>query len=566
VERRKQVGVAAVLVGLVALAYREATALPFVSFDDPEYVLENPFVRHGLDWKGIAAAMVSGHAANWHPVTWITHMVDVSAFGLDPTGPHVVNVVLHAANAVLLFALLVRLTGATWRSALVAALFALHPLRVESVAWISERKDVLSTFFWLATTHAWVAWVRNPRLVRYAGVLALFALGLASKQMLVTLPFTLLLLDFWPLKRFGWPGERERSLAELVREKAPLFALAVVAAAVTFLVQSGAGATRPLSGIPLPFRIANAVDAVYQYLFRIAWPSSLAVFYPYPEAARPPWWIAAQVAGILAVTALAWRRRAANPALLVGWLWFLGTLVPVLGLVQVGNQAFADRYTYVPSIGIFLALAWSIPVGWATSGRRRLAVAAVAILVLGTLVFLTSRQVETWKSDASLFGHALRVSDRNWVAETMVGHQMELAGDVQGALERYRRAIAIRSDAPQALNNLGNLLVTLGRPAEGIPYLREAVRVWPGYVGALSNLGAALAEAGALQEGTTYLREAVRRAPEHLAARYNLAQALVQAGDLEGAAAELEWVTRLAPDDRAARVQLAQIREALRRR
>ena len=371
--------VAAVLVLVTAVVFGRALGLPFVSIDDPEYVTANPALRDGLHVATVRWALTTGHAANWHPLTWLSHALDVELFGLAPAGPHAVNVALHCASALLLLLLLRRLTGSLWRSALAAGLFALHPLRVESVAWVSERKDVLSTALWLGTMLAWAGHVRAPSRRRLALAIGLYALGLMAKPMLVTLPFALLLLDAWPLRRL--PARQPARDRDLVLEKWPLFALSAAASVVTFLVQRGVGAVRPLSAIPLAERLANGALAVWAYLGKWLWPVGLAVFYPLPERPVGLVPVAAALAGIALVSAAAWRWRARAPHLLVGWLWYLGTLVPVIGLVQVGHQAMADRYTYVPSIGLALAVVWSLPDVGALGRRGRLALGAGASIV-----------------------------------------------------------------------------------------------------------------------------------------------------------------------------------------
>jgi protein O-mannosyl-transferase len=559
----QRLAIAAGLAAVAALAFHAVPGLPFIHFDDPEYVTGNPFLRGGLSREAVAWALTSSHAANWHPLTWVSHLVDVSLFGMDPRGHHAVNLLLHCANVALLFLLLERMTGDAGRSALAAALFALHPLRVESVAWVSERKDVLSAFFWIATTLAWVGWTRRRTAARYALVLLLFALGLASKQMLVTLPFTLLLLDAWPLRRIDAVRPTVRDLVPLVVEKLPLLALSATASVVTFLVQSGRGATRPMDRYPFPERLENAAASVWVYLADNVWPASLSVFYPHPEGPVSLPRLAGLLASLAAVTALAWVARRRAPWVTVGWLWFLGTLVPVLGLIQVGNQARADRYTYVPSIGLALIVAWSIPRLQAAWARRTVwAVAAALVALLGVL---TVRQVEFWASDRVLFEHADAVTRRNWLAETVLGMDLERRGDVAGAAARYQRALQIHPQSPQALNNLGSILVGAGARDRGIALLQEAVRLWPGYTAAVANLGSALAESGRLAEGLGHLRTAAIQAPDDPAIRYNLGLALEEAGRPEEALVEYEAVIRLVPGDGQARASASRIRSKLGR-
>ena len=537
-----RLGIALALVLATTFALRGVLDLPFIQFDDPEYVTQNASVRNGLSWTGLGWALTAVHAANWHPVTWLSHMADVSVYGMAPTGHHATSLALHCVNVLLLFILLVKMTDAPWRSGLAAALFALHPLRVESVAWVSERKDVLSGFFWLTTTLAYVRWTRLRTWKAQVPVLTLFVLGLASKQMLVTLPFTLLLLDAWPLGRLDLSRPNPREIWSRVREKLPLFGLSAAAALTVYLVQAGAGAAKPVAQYSMLQRVENAGTSILAYLADTVMPTALAVFYPHPELPPSALTIAACFSLLVAVTGAAWWARRRFSFFIVGWLWFLGTLVPVLGFVQVGFQARADRYTYIPSIGLAMIVAWAVP---AVKKRSAWLVGLVAATVLGTLAFLTARQVGYWTSDRALFEHALRVTDRNWLAETAIGADKERNGDLAGAAAHYQRALTIRPQAPQALNNLGNLLVGAGSKDQGIALLREAVRQWPGYPAALSNLGSALAESGRLEEGIGYLELAARAVPEDPSMRFNLGLALLQAGRLRDALREFEAVTRL---------------------
>jgi len=554
---RTRIAISAGLVALCAATFLAVPSLPFLSFDDPEYLTANPHLAGGLGADTVAWALTTGHAANWHPVTWLSHALDVSLFGLWPPGHHAVNLALHALGALLLFLAVARLTGSTWRSALVAALFALHPLRVESVAWVSERKDLLGGLFWFATMLAYERWARRPSPARYAAVTALFALGLASKPMLVTLPFALLLLDAWPLGRLDLAHPSPRALWPLVREKLPLLALSAAASAITLAAQSSWGSTRPLAGIPLADRLANAVVAVVLYLVKTLWPSSLAVFYPYPVGGHGALRVAAAGATIAALTAGALLLRRRFPSLAVGWLWFLGTLVPVLGIVQVGNQAMADRYTYVPGVGLALAVAFALP-----DAKRSRATAAAAAAAIAALAVATAVQVSRWSSERELFEHAARVTEGNWLAATVIGMDLERRGDRAGAIARYREAVGWNPRAPEALNNLGNALTAEGRLDEGIGYLREAVRAWPGHLSALSNLGAALAEAGRAAEAVPYLAQAAARAPDHAGIRYNHGLALLDAGRPAEAVTELEAAVRLSPGDPQARAWLERARAA----
>jgi tetratricopeptide (TPR) repeat protein len=487
-------------------------------------------------------------------------MMDVSLFGVSPLGHHAMNLLLHCANAFLLFMLFSRLTGAVWRSAFLAVLFAIHPLRVESVAWVSERKDVLSTFFWLTTMLAYGAYLRRPNWRKYGLLLGLFGLGLASKPMLVTLPFTLLLLDVWPLKRIGLHQLFGRDGWPFICEKLPLFAFSAASGLITLFAQQGGGAIKLIEEISLSMRLSNALTAVISYLYKTIWPTSLSIFYPYPESSLPGPMLLMMLFSLIAATLLALWARRKYPYVTVGWLWFLGTLVPVVGLVQVGNQAMADRYTYIPGIGLALIIAWAIPTLSTRHPIRAGVVTCAAAAWICLLSMLTVRQIGYWKSELQLFEHALAVTERNWFVECVIGAKLEQQGRLAEAIAKYRRSIEIRPQALEAHNNLGNALLKQGKRDEGIAHLREAVRLWPGYVSALSNLGVALCEAGQIEQGLLYLRQAVRQAPDYVPAHYNLGLALLSVGHWDEARGQFEEVLRLVPNDVEARIQLERLR------
>lgn len=416
----RAVAAATALVAATLGAYRGVAGNDFVVYDDDQYVTANPALRDGLTAPAIRWAFVTDHAANWHPLTWLSHLLDVQLFGFAPRGHHLMSLALHVAATVLLFLLLRRLTGNALPSLATAALFGLHPAHVESVAWVAERKDVLSTLLGLFAIAAYAGWVRRPSWRRYAALVGLFALGLLAKPMLVTLPFVLLLLDLWPLRRWSWK-ESLAGLVPRVREKLPLFALAAASCSVTFLVQRGGGAVQSADRYPLAIRCQNAAVAYVDYLRQLAWPSDLAVFYPHPGVALSPLRALASLALLLLLTAGAWRLRRSQPAVLVGWLWFLGTLLPVIGLVQVGWQARADRYTYLPSIGLFVALAWGAG-ALATTPERRTALAAATGAALAACCFVTQAQVGYWRDSETLFLRALAVTRENFLAENNLGH------------------------------------------------------------------------------------------------------------------------------------------------
>jgi Tfp pilus assembly protein PilF len=552
--------IAAGLILLTVAVFWPVLNLPFINVDDPEYITQNVHVLNGLNIRSFVWSLGTTHAANWHPVTWFSHMMDVTLFGIGPRGHHAMNLLIHCGNAVLLFMVFSSFTGAIWRSAFLAALFAIHPLRVESVAWVSERKDVLSTFFWVAGILAYGAYVRRPDWRRYGLLLALFVLGLASKPMLVTFPFTLLLIDVWPLKRIHLEGLSLHACWPFVREKLPLFAFSAASSLITFFAQRAGGAMKAMEEISLGARLTNAVTAVVSYVHKTVWPTSLAIFYPFPESPVSNPKVLAMLLALIVATVLTIRVRRSHSFVAVGWLWFLGTLVPVIGLIQVGNQSMADRYTYVPGIGLALIIAWAIP---ALSARQPIRVGAVACAAAAGICLLstaTVRQIGYWSNELQLFEHALAVTERNWLAEYVIGTKLEQQGQIDAAIAKYRRALEIRPQAPEARNNLGNALIKQGKREEGIAHLREAVRLWPGYVSALSNLGAALCEGDQVEQGLLYLRQAVRQAPDDIPARYNLGLALLSLNRWEEARRHFEEVLRLAPNDVEARMQLERLR------
>lgn len=581
-----------VALGLVALnisVYASVWRSEFVRFDDPDYVTQNPHVTAGLTWQGFKWALTTGHAANWHPLTWLSHMLDVQLFGMNAGAHHAVNLVLHVLNTLLLFDVLRRMTGATWRSALVAALFAIHPLHVESVAWVSERKDVLSTFFWMLTLLAYGAYVRKSGARRFALVLLLFALGLLAKPMVVTLPFVLLLLDVWPLRRIAlWAdGRRMMSAADrstamrLVREKLPLFGLAVASSIATVIVQRRGGAVGNLAAYPVPVRLENALVSYVAYIGKMVWPARLSAFYPYRESLSA--W-AAGTAFLLIVTTIGVVRGARrHPYLLVGWLWYLGTLTPVIGIIQVGLQSMADRYTYIPLVGLFIVVAWGAVDLAERWPRQRAVVPAVAALVLAACAVTARTQVATWRDSLSLWQHAVDVTTNNAYGQYNLGVVLVQAGRLDEGIARFREALRIdpnysdvhidlgnalngrgaaddalaefatvvrlRPDYAEAHNAYGNLLRSRGRNADAIAQYREALRLDPSLASAHNELGNALTTDGRFADAMAEYAEAVRLAPGFAEAHNNVGAAFARAGKPEEAIAEFLEALRLKPGD-----------------
>ena len=541
------------LATLTAILYWPAHRFSFVNYDDPVYLTQNAPVQAGLTWEGVSWAFTAGHASNWHPLTWLSHMADVQLFGPAAAGSHhLVNVLFHAANSVLLFLVLLRMTGERLPSLLVATLFAWHPLHVESVAWISERKDVLSTLFWLLTLWFYADYVQrrlsdpvSRRANRaYLAALMCFALGLLSKPMLVTLPFVLLLLDVWPLKRvslqLGTLGDWRR----LVREKIAFFALAAISCAVTFLVQRQSGAVASLDYISLSQRITNALAAYVVYLRKTVWPGDLAVFYPH--SGDSPWGLVVLSVAILSLMtgAALWQSRR-QPWLAVGWFWYVGTLIPVIGLVQVGNQAYADRYTYVPLIGIFIALAWGLTT-WASGSRQRRVGLSLALLTaLAALGLATRQQLQQWESSETLFRHALAVTDNNYVAHHGLAYQLAATGRADEAQYHYEQALAILPRYYEARLNLGMLLLSKGALDQAAEHLRLALQLNSDSVEGHYNYGVVLGTQGKDEAAIVEFKKTAELQPDHLNAHYNLGLALAKLGRIQEAEQHYRQAIRL---------------------
>ena len=539
ITRHRGLLIGLLLVAASLAAYGQVRHHGFTNFDDNQYVWQNRYVQHGFSLESLAWAFTALHADNWHPLTWLSHMLDYELFGLHAGGHHVSSLLLHLANMLLLLFVLKRMTGAFWQSAFVAALFGLHPLHVESVAWVSERKDVLSALFWMLTLWCYLRFVERRTLSRYLLTVGCFALGLMSKPMMVTLPFVLLLLDFYPLKRFSLPAAQDHAQARtstalgLVVEKTPLFVLAGLSCATTFYAQKQAAVVF-LAEIPFKARIANALVSYASYILKMFWPSPLAV--PYPYRWSLPWWHVAAAGALLAVISLLAARLAEQrPYLAVGWLWYLGTLVPVIGLVQVGEQSMADRYTYLPLIGLFMIIAWGVPELLARWRHRNLCLAIAASLCVLALIPVTWRQAGYWKNTFTLFEHTLEVTSANFLPHYNLGLAYYEQGRTATAVEHYRQALRINPRSDRAHNNLGLALQQQGRLAEAAAHYRQALQINPDSDQALINLGLVLHQQGLVNDALEHYRQALRVNPQSDQAHYNLGLALGQQGQTEAA-------------------------------
>src|SRR5262245_31162490 len=547
-----------------ALVYFPVVSHGFVSYDDSRDILHNTVVGRGLTLDGVRWAFTTGMGGNWIPLVWLTHMIDCQLWGLGAGGHHATDMLLHVASTVILFVTLARMTGAVGRSAFVAGAFALHPLHVESVAWVAERKDTLSGLFWMITLWAYAHYARRPALTRYLPVAVAFAAGLMAKPMVVSLPFILLLLDVWPLGRYGHARDVRPIAVRLVLEKLPLVIVAAAASAVAVFMQRQAGVLSSLREIPLGLRLENAVVSYAMYVEKMVWPTGLAVLYPYPKTiAVSQFAFSGFAVSVLSVLAIALARR--RPYLLVGWFWYLVTLVPVIGLVQVGRQAMADRYTYLPLIGLFIALAWGA-VDVAGTRVRQPMLAAAGGAWLAVCATVTHRQLRYWQSSEALYGHALAVTTGNWVMHYNMGVLLEeehrndeaienyLASasenpaffpprnqlallyakrgnaDEATAMHYYREALRLQRRNAGVYNNLANFLANRGRPDDAVKHFRKAVRILPDYVEAHSNFALALVKLGRYDEAVLEARSAVALNPAFAPAQNVLGTALAKQG------------------------------------
>jgi Tfp pilus assembly protein PilF len=583
-----------ILLGLAVMTfgiYAQVMGHQFITLDDPTYIQENPMVNRGVTLAGFTWAFSTFHATNWHPLTWISHMIDCQLFGTNAGRHLLVNALIHVANTLLVFWFLLRTTHARWPSALVAALFALHPLHVESVAWASERKDTLSTFFGLLSLIAYVRYAEAPSSGRYAWTAITLALGLLAKPMLVTWPFVMLLLDYWPLRRLADPMAKEHprrgshreaatGIASLVWEKLPLFAIVVASAVITFVAQSHGRAVRTFADAPIALRLSNALVSYAKYLLLTFWPNDLAVYYPF--AGIPAWQIIGAAFLLIGITAFCFSQRKIRPYLIVGWLWFLGTLVPVIGLVQVGGQIMADRYFYIPSIGLFIPLVFGladVAKRWRVAPSLCAAIAGVVLLALATL---TNAQIQRWRDSFTLFEHTLAVTPLNLRIEHNLGMAMGISGrydeaathfaktlqidpnfydglvamgvtrahqgQVPEAIDYFQAAIRSQPDAPKAHVQLAHALWTQNRDEAALKEMRHASQFAPKDADVRADFGLALGLVGRIPEAIEQLHEALRLNPSSAEAHNNLGLTLLASGRARESIHEFEAAIRLKPE------------------
>ena len=554
----------AALIGLAALPYLQTLSHDFVNYDDNFYVTENPHVQPGLKWHGVTWAFTTFKGGNWHPLTWLSHMLDETIWGNHAGGHHFTSVVLHAANTLLVFAIFIRMTGDRWRSLLVAALFAVHPLHVESVAWIAERKDVLSALFGLVALLSYLGYVRRPSPRRYLLMVCFFVLSLMAKPMLVTLPFVLLLLDIWPLRRWRpWTIESDEFVApafdseparRILLEKIPLLFVAAIFSVIAIVSQHAAGTVASLQIYSLSTRAINAVVGYRLYIDKLITPIKLAVFYPHPDH----WRLIDVISSAVVLIVISWvaivtRRR--YPWLIIGWLWFVGTLIPVIGLVQIGMQSIADRYSYIPAVGIFMMAAWSIPHVCLRLAQRAWVVAACSVIIVLTMI--TWLQVSYWQNSRTLFTHALDVTQGNFIAHQNLGSVLELEGNLNGALEHYEQAARDYPRYGRIYENIGNIFVKQGRYSEALTTLNKAIELDPDSSAAFNSIGSVALINNRYDDAAKNLKRAVQLDPDNVPAHINYGSALVKLERYDEAIAQLAPVTRAEPRRIVARTNLA---------
>ena len=557
--RRREIIICIFLIAASLVVYWQIINHEFINYDDGLYVTENLHVKAGLTFENIKWAFTTCHASNWHPLTWLSHMLDYELYGLNPMGHHWTSLQIHLTNTLLLFFILQYMTGAIWKSAFVAALFAIHPLHVESVAWVSERKDVLSAFFGMLTISAYIMYVKKRNLLRYSMVFIFLSLGLMAKPMLVTLPFVLLLLDFWPLKRLkltlNQASGQTSNLLLLIREKIPLLVLVAISSMLTLIAQQSV-ALRTLESFPLQTRVANAFISYLSYFGKAIWPLGLSVFYPHPGDSISLWY-ASRAALMIAVSLfIAVNTSKKYPYILVGLLWFLVTLLPVIGIIQVGDQAMADRYTYIPLIGIFIAAAWGGSDLLKKWTNKKIVPAILAISVLLVLTMQSFLQTTHWKNNITLFENAIKVTENNWLAHNNLGVALLGKRELDKAIYHYKKALNIRPDTVGAIKNLGFALSEKGSFKEATQYFSKALVINPEDFDAHYKLGCILVKQEKFNEAIRPFAETIRINPDYAPAYYEIGIILAMKGKLQKSKEFFLKAIQLKPDYKEARNNL----------
>jgi protein O-mannosyl-transferase len=561
-DKAKYIIIVLLLLTMIAV-YWPAVSHEFINYDDPAYVTGNAHIRTGFTIENIRWAFTTTLMGNWNPMTWFSHMADIYLYGLDPRGHHLTSVVLHGLNTLLLFIFLNKITGNLWRSAVVALIFSLHPLRVESVAWVSERKDVLSAFFFMTTLLAYAFYVERPSIMRYFVVAISFILGLMAKPMLVTLPFVLLLLDFWPLCRLDagqlrpfslpsgtmdHPASKTPSNLGVLSEKVPLLLISAVFSGIAVYAQRDAKALLSLPAYPLMQRISNAVVAYMNYLGKTFWPQDLAVLYPLSDH-TPAAHAALAIVFLAAVSLLSLWFSRRHPFLLTGWFWFVGTLVPVIGLIQVGLQAMADRYTYIPSIGLAILVVWGVAEITGNLLHRIIIMTASSCVLVLLLVITTRSQLRYWENSIVLFTHTLAVTENNYVAYTNLGDALDKQGRYIDAMRNYGEALRIKPDEAFVYDKMATDLDILGRLDDAVAYYERSLQLDPGNAKVHNNLGITLIRRGNAGEAIKHFTQAIQLDPGLVDAHYNLGLALAEEGKTREAIQQYSEALRLSPSD-----------------
>jgi len=552
---RSEILVCLLLVLSILIVYWQVIDYEFVGFDDDLYVIENPHVKNGLTVSSIIWAFKSTSVGNWHPLTWLSHMLDVQLYGMNPGSHHMTSVLFHIVNSMLLFIVFKRMTGRVWQSGLVAVLFALHPLHVESVAWIAERKDVLSTFFWFLTMYAYAWYVENPGIKRYLSVLLFYSLGLMAKPMLVTLPFVLLLLDYWPLRRFQFRHSEDNSrnpfqisfVLPMLWEKVPFFILSIASIVVTIFVQKTGGAIGSLEVYPFATRIANALVSYINYIGKMVWPFCLSVLYTYPDNLTV-WKVAGAFILLVSISLIGIKYLKQKPWFAVGWLWYIGTLVPVIGLVQIGTQAMADRYTYIPITGLFIIIAWGVPELISNLYYKTKGLAIISAVVFLILMITSSIQVGYWKNSISLYEHAIKVTSNNYMMHNNLGFTLTAQGKFNDAIKHYKEALRINPDFETANLNMGIVLLAQGKIKKCIEYYQEVLIEKPHYAKVHNNLGNLLLHKGEIENAIDHFREALRIKQDYAEAFNGLGVSMKIKGEINEAIALFQEALQIKPD------------------
>lgn len=523
-----------VLALVTFVVFYQVHSFKFVNYDDNVYVYENPHIQEGLTPESIKWAFATGYANFWHPLTWLSHMLDWQLFGANPAGHHLTALFFHIANTLLLFIVLNKMTQAPWQSAFVAALFALHPLHVESVAWVTERKDVLSIFFWLLTMWAYVRYVNRPKAVNYLLIVLFFTLGMMAKPMLVTLPFVLMLLDYWPLNRFQ---NSQFSILNSIIEKIPLLLITIASSIIVFITQRAGGALTSSVAVPLKFRIINAIISYVTYIGKMFWPSRLSVFYPYLPSKLTLWSAAVPLLLLLAISVIVLLLAKRHGYLVTGWFWYLGTLVPVIGLIQIGSFSFADRFTYITLTGLFIIIAWGVGELSEKWPYRKFILWPASLAVLSALAICSYLQTGYWKDSITLYQHALKVTENNSLAHINIALPLFEQGRIDEAIQNMTQAVRIAPKSRQALNALGIYLYKADRIGEAADCFQKVLEIDPTYAEAHFNIACVLADKGDYAEAVKHFRIALKTNDTPLAHR-KLGLALLKLGMFEEAIAE----------------------------